>query len=210
MGEVRRGRGRPRSARAHRAVVDATLELLAANGFRGLTIEAVAERSGVARTTIYRWWPSKEALLLETLITLRQQAPVPDTGRIRDDAVAHLQGHIEAFKDSRTAPILADALAEALRSPDLGNALRGGLAVQREPFRQVLERAVEGGELPADIDYELAIDLLIGPIVNRALVSGGPLEPALAERVVDVVLEGLRARRVSSASGPRRPSRRRA
>jgi AcrR family transcriptional regulator len=173
--------------------VNAALELLAANGFRGLTIEAVAGRSGVARTTIYRWWPSKEALLLEALFTLRQQAPVPDTGTIRDDAVAHLQGHIKAFNDSRTAPILADALAEALRSPDLGHALRGGLAVQREPFRHVLERAVEGGELPADLDHELAIDLLIGPIVNRALVSGGPLEPALAERVVDVVLEGLRA-----------------
>lgn len=208
-GKVRRGPGRPRSTRAHKAVLDATVDVLAARGSRGLTIEAVAERSGVAKTTIYRWWPSKDALLLEAIWTLRQQAPVPDTGNIRSDAVAHLQGHIEIFnRDSRIAPILADTLAEALRNGELGKAFHSGLAAARAPFRQVLKRAVEEGELPADLDYELTIDLLIGPIINRALVSGSPLEPALAERVVDVVLEGLRASG-SSSPAPRQPRRRR-
>jgi AcrR family transcriptional regulator len=169
------------------------VELLAAKGSRGLTIEAVADRSGVAKTTIYRWWPSKQALLLEALSRLRQRARVPDTGSVRDDAVAHLRGHIEAFKEPETAPILADVLAEALRNSELDAALPGFVAAQREPFRQALERGVDRGELPADLDYQLTIDLLIGPIVNRALVSGGPLELALAERIVDVVFGGLRA-----------------
>jgi AcrR family transcriptional regulator len=152
----------------------------------------VADRSGVAKTTIYRWWPSKPALLLEALSSLRQRALVPDTGSIRDDAVAHLRGHIEVFQEPGTAPILADALAEALRNPELDQALPGFIAAQREPFRQALERGVDRGELPADLDYQLTMDLLIGPIVNRALVTRGPLEPALAERIVDIVFGGLR------------------
>lgn len=174
-------------------MIEATLELLPAKGSRGLTIEAVAARSGVAKTTIYRWWPTKEALLLEALSKLRQRALVPDTGNVRDDAVAHLRGHIEAFKEPGTAPILADVLAEALRNPELGEARPAFVAAQREPFRQALERGVTRGELPTDLDYQLTIDLLIGPIVNRALVTGGPLELALAERIVDVVFGGLRA-----------------
>jgi AcrR family transcriptional regulator len=202
--EVPRRPGRPRSARAHEAVIEATLELLAAEGFRGLTVEGVAARSGVAKTTIYRWWPSKQALLLEALSALRQQATVPDTGNVRDDAVAHLRGHIETFRDPTTAPILADALAEALRNPELGKARPGFVAAQRAPFRQALARAVDRGELPADLDYELTMDLLIGPIVNRALATGGPLEPVLAERLVDIVFGGLRA--IDSSEGASRTS----
>lgn len=189
--KIRRGPGRPRSAQAHKAVLEATLQLLAEEGIRGLTIEAVADRSSVAKTTIYRWWPSKVALVLEALSSLRQRAPVPDTGSIRDDAVAHLRGHIEVFKEPGTAPILADVLAEALRSPELDEARPGFVAAQREPFRQALERGVDRGELPADLDYQLTMDLLIGPIVNRALVTRGPLEPELADRIVEIVLGGL-------------------
>lgn len=204
-GRVTPGPGRPRSARAHEAVIQATLELLAEKGFRGLTVEAVADSSGVAKTTIYRWWPSKQALLLEALSRLRQPAVVPETGSIRDKAVAHLRGHIEAFRESGTAPILADALAEVLRNPELEKARLGFVAAQREPFRQALERAVERGELPADLDYQLTMDLLIGPIVNRALVTGGPVEPALAERIVDIVFAGLRATGSSAVVSPAAP-----
>jgi AcrR family transcriptional regulator len=180
-------------------VIQATLALLATKGFRGLTIEGVAATSGVAKTTIYRWWPSKQALLLEALSALRQRAPAPDTGNIRADAVAHLRGYIEIFTDSANAPILADALAEAFRSPELAAARPGFVAAQQEPFRQVLERAVDRGELPADLDYELTMDLLLGPIFNRALMTRGPLEPALAEHLVDIVFGGLRI--VGSSEG---------
>jgi AcrR family transcriptional regulator len=164
----------------------------------------VADRSSVAKTTIYRWWPSKQALLLEALSALRQQAVVPDTGNIRDDAVTHLRGHIEAFRNPGTAPILADALAEALRNPELDEARPGFVAAQREPFRQALERGVDRGELPADLDYQLTMDLLIGPIVNRALATRGPLEPALAERIVDIVFGGLHAGGSRAVASPDR------
>jgi len=184
------------------------LEILAARGFRGLSIEAVAEKSGVAKTTIYRWWSSKDALYLEALWTGRQRAPVPDTGSIRDDTVAHLRGHIKIFNETSAAAILADALAEGLRNPELGKAFRGGLAIQREPFRKVLRQAVERGELPPDLDYDLTIDLLIGPIINRVLVSGGSVDLALAEQIVDAVFGGLRGQSASTSSQPGRGRRR--
>lgn len=186
-----RRRGRPRSASAHRAVLDATLEIFAADGFRGLTIEEVAHRAGVAKTTVYRWWPSKSALLLEAIATVRQQAAVPDTGSIRGDTVAHLREFIHLHTDPRVVRMLADLLAETARSPDLLELRPRFAATQREPLRQALQRGVARGELPADIDYELAMDLLLAPIINRALATGGALHPELAERLVDYVLDGL-------------------
>lgn len=184
--------------RAHQAVLRATLEAFAAEGFRGLTIEDVAERAGVAKTTIYRWWPSKLALLLEAISVVRQKPGVPDTGSVRGDAVAHVGEFIELHRDPRVARMLADLVAEAARTPELGAARPRFVAAQREPLRLALERGIARGELPADLDYELAMDLLLAPVVNRALATGGALEQGLAERIVDSVLDGLRTATGSS------------
>lgn len=194
------GPGRPRSARAHQSVVRATLELFGDAGFHGLTVEAVAARAGVARTTVYRWWPSKVALLLEALATLWQQAPVPNTGTVRGDAVAHVQGFVDLHSDRRVARLLATLLAEASRTPELLEARPSFVAAQREPLRQALERGVARGELPVDLDFELTMDLLLSPVTMRALATGGGLEPGLAGRIVDAVLRGVRARDSGTAT----------
>lgn len=187
--------GRPRSATAHRAVLRATLEIFGDAGFHGLTVEGVAARAGVARTTVYRWWPSKLALLLEALSALWQQAVVPDTGSVREDAVAHLRGFIELHNDRRVARLLATLLAEASRNAELLEARPSFVAAQREPLRRALERGVARGELPVGLDHELTMDLLMSVITVRALATGGALEPGLAERIVDPVLNGLVATR---------------
>lgn len=192
-GKAPRGPGRPRSDRAHQAVLRATLELFDDAGFQGLTVEGVAARAGVARTTVYRWWPSKLALLLEALSALWQQAVVPDTGSVREDAVVHLRGFIELHNDRRLPRLLATVFAEASRNPELLEARRGFVAAQREPLRQALERGVARGELLVGLDYELTMDLLMSTITVRALATGGALEPGLAERIVDRVLGGDRA-----------------
>lgn len=190
--EARRGPGRPRSVRAHQAVLTATLEAFAGEGFEGLTIEDVARRAHVAKSTIYRWWPSKLDLLLEAISMVRQRAAVPDTGSVQDDVVAHVQAFIELHRDPRVVRMLADLLGEAMRSPEVGAARAAFAASQRAPLRSALERGVARRELPADLDLELAMDLLLAPVVNRALVTGGALEQGLAERVVHYVLNGLR------------------
>ena len=179
----------------------ATLDAFADAGYRGLTIEDVAARSGVAKTTIYRWWPSKLALLLEAISVIRQQATVPDTGSVREDVVVHLRQFIALHRDPRTVRMLADLLAEAARSPELGPARSAYAAAQRAPLRAALERGVARGELPAGLDYELAMDLLLAPVVNRALATGGALEPELAECIADPVLEGLRSTTLSRRAG---------
>jgi len=174
-------------------VLRATLDAFAADGYRGLTIEDVAARSGVAKTTIYRWWPSKLALLLEAISVIRQRATVPDTGSVRDDLVAHLRQFIALHRDPRTVRMLADLLAEAARTPELSTARSAYAAAQRAPLRAALERGIARDELPAELDCELAMDLLLAPVVNRALATGGPLSPELAERIADSVLDGLRS-----------------
>lgn len=129
-GGVPRRPGRPRSAQAHEAVLRATLELFAAEGFSGLTIEGVADTAGVARTTVYRWWPSKLALLLEAISMVREQVAAPDTGSIRGDLVAHLQGFVQLHREPRVVRMLAELLAETARS-----LARSGWAARRHGFQ---------------------------------------------------------------------------
>jgi AcrR family transcriptional regulator len=184
-------RGRPRSEPAREAVLEATLDLLASEGFRGLTMKAVADRAGVARTTVYRWWPTKPALVREACWRLGQPAPVPDAGGVRDDVVAHLRALIEQAKDPRVIRISGEAAVETLRNPELDDLRRSLVEARRAPLRQALERAVTRKELPPDLDYELTMDLLTAPIVLRGLVTRGPLELQLAEQIVDRVLGPL-------------------
>lgn len=172
----------------HRAILAATIENLAATGYRGLTIEGVAAKAGVAKTTIYRRWSSKLDLVLEALWGLAQRAPMPQGENVREEARTYLRGLIAAASDPVMVRVMGDLFAEALRNPELDLARRSGVAARRTPFRAALERAVDCGELPEDLDYDLIMDLISGPVFYRALVTRAPLEPGLAERIVDAVL----------------------
>lgn len=165
-----------------------TLDVLAAKGFRALTIKAVADRSGVARTTIYRWWPTTAALAREACWRLGQPMPPPDTGSVRTDVITHLRMLIDQASDPRVLRISADAALEALRDPELDDLRKRLVEGRRAPLREALERAVARGELAPDLDHELTMDLLTAPIVLRGLVTRAPLDPQLAEQIVDRVL----------------------
>lgn len=186
-----RGPGRPRSERSHKAVLEATLKLLAEEGFRGLTVEAVAAKSGVARTTIYRWWPTKLELAREAYFGLAMAAPVPMADSTREAVVAHLRRLIELARDPIAARIGGDAWVEALRNPELDEVRQRLVDAYQAPLREALERAVARDEVRADLDHELTMDLFTGPIVLRALATRGPLEPELAEHIADAVLDGV-------------------
>lgn len=186
-----RGPGRPRSERSHRGVLEATVQLLAEEGFRGLTVDAVAAKAGVARTTIYRWWPTKLELAREAYFGLAMATPVPMADSTREAVVTQLRRLIELARDPIAARIGGDAWVEALRNPELDQVRQRLVAAYRAPLRDILERAVARGELRADLDYELTMDLLTGPIVLRALATRGPLEPELADHIAYAVLDGV-------------------
>ncbi len=180
----------PRNARNHRSILDATMELLAEVGYGGLTMEGVAARAGVAKTTVYRWWPSKPALVVAAAEDLAAQVRNPDSGNLRDDLVTLLRDVIKVYTKTVAGRIAPGLLADMAEHPELADAIGRFWAGRREIMLGVLRRGFSRGELRSDIDLELAADLLYGPIYYRLLVTRAPLTVQFADQVVDAVLRG--------------------
>lgn len=183
--------GRPRSEAATRAILEAAIDLMAEDGYEGLTMEGVAARAGVGKTTVYRRWASKEALVRATVQAFVSWIPIPDTGSVREDLLALERQAVSVYRGrpGRLMPALVSAMA---RSSSLADAIRDDfLRSRRAALRTVLRKGQARGELRADADLELALDFLGGPLFYRLLVTGGPLDDGLAEGVVDVMLHGV-------------------
>jgi AcrR family transcriptional regulator len=184
--------GRPVDERPRQAAIDATLALIAEHGIRGLTTNAVAERAGISKATMYRRWRSKQELLIDAVAALVSEIAVPDTGSTRADVLALMRGAVAVYGGSveaRVMPSLVDAMS---RDADLARTFREGfLASRRAALQAVLARGAERGDLRADLDVELALDVLGGPIFYRLLITGGPIDDQLAEGVTDLLLRGF-------------------
>ena len=185
--------GRPKDARADRAILETTLELIAERGAHAFRTEDVAARAGVGKGAIYRRYRSKEELVTAAVAALvREEIAVPDTGSTRGDLLALMREAVELYRSSlpgRLMPKLIGAMAD---NPELARAVRDRfLAVRRSALSEVLRRGVERGDLRPDLDLELALDVLGGPLFYRLLVTGGPLDEQLAEGVADLILCGF-------------------
>jgi len=184
------GPGRPRSEQAHRAILHATLELLAQVGYDRLTLAAVATRAGVGKATIYRRWPSKLPLVVDAFKTLPELSD-SDTGDIVDDLASVLQSFLEIVATTPLAIVLPILAGERARDPGLSQVLAPLFKTRRAPLIQVLARAVARRELPPDIDLEAAADVIMGPIVTRLFFTGADLDPANVKPFVDAALFGI-------------------
>jgi AcrR family transcriptional regulator len=189
--EARRKPGRPRDARADEAILDAVIELLVEEGFGGLTIDAVAHRAGVGKATIYRRWSGKESLVLDALAATKEEMPTPHTGSLRGDLL-EIYAHMGTPDTQQTVIRLMPALAaEAAVNPELSEQLRTFVSARRQPSRAVLEQAQARGEIRADADLDLCIDLLAGPFMYRMFFSGGPVDEELIATIIDLVLRAV-------------------
>ncbi|WP_062443581.1 TetR/AcrR family transcriptional regulator [Herbidospora daliensis] len=190
------GRGRPRSERAEKAIVDATLDMIGEGvTVSELSIEAVASRAGVGKTTIYRRWANKEDLVVDSLATLRLPMPEPGGADVRADLVEYLEVMRSESSELRNRCITNIALNEADRFPDLYRRFRElVIEPRREAFRQVLRRGVATGELRPDLDVEVAMSMLVGAMLFHTKMSGPgyPVPDDLPERLVDEALRGFR------------------
>jgi AcrR family transcriptional regulator len=186
--------GRPRSDEAHKAILDATLELLADVGFSALKVEGVASRAGVGKATIYRRWRSKLPLVVEAFSLLPSLEEV-DSGDLVTDLKQMLRAYLELFNSTPLGTVLPSLAGERRHNQALSKLLDPVLRGRRQPLRRALERAVARGELPADLDLELAVDLIVGPIAVRLFFGGGRISPRLIDPIVDLALAGLRGKR---------------
>lgn len=189
--EQTRGPGRPRSTRADRALLNAALDLLAEGGFSSLTMEAIAARAEVGKTTLYRRWRSPAEVVAAAVEDFVTDIRVPDTGRVAEDLSVLMRQAVDVYR-GRPGRVLPGLLAAMSESDDVARAVRDGfLRERRAALSVVLERGVTRGELRPDTDLDLALDFLGGPLFYRILVTGGPLNEELAQGIVDTMLRGL-------------------
>jgi AcrR family transcriptional regulator len=186
-------RGRPRSQEADRAILTATVDLLAERGLDGMSIEEVAARAGVGKATIYRRWPSKGLLALDAfVVSFAEQQPLPDTGALRGDLVAALSAWVRAVTGTSMGRMLTGLIAEAQYDPDLRAAWRDRvLEPLRAQYRIMLDRAAARGEIRLSVDQDVVLDLFFGSAQHRLLLGHLPLTEDFIDEVVDVILRGI-------------------
>jgi AcrR family transcriptional regulator len=184
--------GRPRETRADQAILAAVLELMAERGVSEVRMNDVAERARVGKAAIYRRYRSRDELIAAAVGALVSEIRVPNTGSTTEDLLALMRDAIEVYGNSvaaRAMPSLVEAMS---RDPELADAVRSGfLAGRRTALQEVLERGVTRGDLRPDLDFELALDVLAGPLFYRLLVTGGPMDERLAEGVVQLIVQGF-------------------
>jgi AcrR family transcriptional regulator len=187
-----------RSERSKQAILDATRDLLAEEGgVRSLTIEAVAARSGVAKTTIYRRWRDKwelalDAAMIDMLTTFDD--PI-DVGETREELITFVNSAVRTLGSKPYGPALQGLASEVATDPELARVYREYVVdPRRRQIQAVIERGIERGDLRPDTDPRLVQELLIGPIYYRLLFSGPPFDRKLGVRLVDAILDGFRVR----------------
>jgi AcrR family transcriptional regulator len=184
--------GRPRCEEAKQSILRATWQLLEKKGFPELTIEGVAEKAGVGKATVYRWWPNKSALVVDAFFHhVNPRVHFPDTGSIRQDVTIQMEELVKVM-NSRLGRILRALLGGGQSDPELLAAFRNKyMEPRRTEGREIIQRAIKRGELRRDLDPDLVMDALYGPIYFRFLAEHEPLDSAFINDLCALVLGGM-------------------
>ncbi len=181
----------PRAIRSRQVIINTAAELLAEHGLAGTTVEAISARSGVAKSTIYRHWPDKRAVLLAAVEAIVPAATAQDTGSLREDLTAFAGDVARIIGTPPTAALIPALIEAAERDPELARLLADFTAQRRQPVHDAVARAVERGEIGAGRDLDLVDGLLLGPLFYRRLLSRQPITREFTERVVETFLTAL-------------------
>ena len=187
-------RGRPRSEASHQAVLDATTRLLASSSYEELTVEAIASEAGVSKQTIYRWWKSKAAVVLEVMLTGEAEielVPMPCTGDLRADCLTWIHGMlVEAFRDTHVGMARSLVVAGLKGDPGTERLLQQASMWDHGLLADRLREAGRAGELREGVDIAAAASAIGDPLIFRMLIGSAPSR-GWAESLVDVVVTGL-------------------
>ncbi|WP_246224331.1 TetR/AcrR family transcriptional regulator [Mycolicibacterium anyangense] len=187
-------RGRPRSASVRSAIVGAAVDLALAGGPAAASVDAIAKRAGVSRTTIYKWWPSSASIVLEGLLESVQHSIVRPPGSSSAEALHHHVRELNRIlSHPPTGPLLRNVIAAAASDPAITCAvLDQWIVPRRDAAAEILRAAVAAGELSDDIDIEVAVDALVSPPYYRLTLGMEPLDDAAVSHLTDTVWRGLR------------------
>jgi AcrR family transcriptional regulator len=190
----KRAPGRPRSEESRQSILRSTLKLLKQQGgFAELSIEAIAADANVGKTTVYRWWPTKAALVVDAFsVSAEEELRFPDTGSVQRDMNLQMRRLIRIFRSER-GKVVAALVAGGQSDPELIEAFRERfLWPRRKQAYRTLQRGIDRGEIPAGIDLDVLLDSLYGPIYMRFLIRHYRLEESFADDICGMVLEGLK------------------
>jgi AcrR family transcriptional regulator len=194
--------GRPRSEHARLAILRSTLELLAQKGFSELTIEAVSAHANVGKATVYRWWPDKAALIADAFASsTTRHLHFPDTGSVRTDMSQQMQQLVKVFR-SRRGRIVSAMLGAGQSDNSLIKAFRERFMMpRRQEAYATLRRGIQRGELPKNVDMDLLLDSLYGPMDMRFLIRHDSLTPEFVQGICELALGRSRSSAKSFPSG---------
>jgi AcrR family transcriptional regulator len=191
--------GRPRSMQSQLAILDATLTLLATEGFEAMSIEAIAASAGVGKKTIYRWWTSKEALVIDAIKSLQQtKSPVIDTGSLREDLIVMFRNAFQTWSAPLARELVVKLLGVMTTHPGVYQAFNDQVIAPRfQQLTHMIQRAQAQGEVRQELDANDIIGLLAGPVWYHLFLNAGSTSLAsdLPERLVDAVLQGIAGQR---------------
>ena len=187
-----KGPGRPRNEEARKRILDSATELLETRCFENITVDLIAEHSGAGKATIYRWWPNKEAVLIEAFRErIARELPFPNTGDIREDMRQQLRNFTEILYRGKRGGVFRAFIAGALNDPAVAKAFRETwIRPRRAEARKLFERYIAEGVADSSLDPDLAVELLFAPLYYRLLTGWGEITPEYLDHLVDTALRG--------------------
>lgn len=194
---------RPRSEAARRRLLDATLEILATDGVAGVTADAITRRSGVAKTTLYRHFGSTDALVFAAVAHNVTAQPPPDTGTLRGDLAAIHRRYLAVASSRQSRELFAWMVAKSIESAENRELFRRVRVQPRGPTTLALQRAIARGEVHADIDVDLAIHIIQGPLISQRIVDNSEVSERDLQRMLDMTIRALGADGVEHAARER-------
>ena len=185
--------GRPRSEKTKTAILTAAYELLLETGFGAVTIEKIAERAGVSKATIYKWWPNKAAVVMDAFFDVAVvRLPIPDTGSTIKDMIIQVN-NLAKFLTSREGKVINEIIAEGQYDQKLAETYRTiYFKPRRLDSRYILERGISRGELKQNLDIELIMDLIFGPVFYRLLITGDVVDENFIKSLIGYTFEGIK------------------
>lgn len=186
--------GRPRSEETRKSILSAAYGLLLENGFQAVTVDGIAERSGVSKATIYKWWPNKASVVLDSFFEESEEIlQVPDTGSVREDLLIQAKD-LAAFLTSPKGKVITELIAEGQFDQNIADEYRKRYFSPRRLISEnIFERGIQRGELREDLNIELSIDLIFAPLFYRLLITGEPLDSAYIKELIAYAFNGLEA-----------------